>query len=195
MPAARQAWLITFADLLALLLALFVLLQSFRVPSPSGSRLLPEDRVAGPLESMGEPRLRLQAPQHTDYLGTILFTALRNGEAGRQIDLRLTPGALLMRAPLEVWTGGQSGREPLRDVAGILQRVTEELTVRVHVPTALRGAGMTRQVRLEALDIGDRFAARLRAAGFQGRVAVVLGPPGGQVGWTLDIVMDRYGPH
>ncbi len=185
--------MVTFADLLALLLALFVLLQTFRAGAPSGPRPMGEIRLAGPTAAPDGPRLRLQAPAQTDYLGTVLFTALRNGPAGRLIDLRLVPGALLLRAPLAVWTGTRGGREPLRDVAGVLQRVVDGLTVRVHLPTALRGPGLDRRLRLEALEVGERFAGRLRAAGFRGRIAVVLGPPGGAAGWTLDILVDRDG--
>ncbi len=192
MRAIGAGWLLTFTDLAALLLALFILILSMRTPPSFEGVLTARDRALRPAQaSPRAPRLRLEPIRDTDYLGTILFNALKQTAAGQQVRMRPTSEGLLLRAPLDLWTA--TGGGPLDDVSAALDRVARGLQIRVHVPAGLRGAGLGGEARGEAFGIGLAFARRLRETGFTGAVAVLLGPPARGTGWTIDLVVDDHG--
>ncbi len=186
-------WLVVFADLLALLIALFVLILSTRTPP-----VLTPPRNGGAedapvLEAIRKPpSLRLSPVTDTDYLGPVLFNALSEAGLSRVVETRLLRNGVLLRARLSAWTRGPAGQEPARDVVAVLERLGNRVDLRIHVPTSLRGSGLSALTREQALVQGRSFARRLQGMGLTRNLTVLLGSTGDGGDWLVDIIVVRH---
>jgi chemotaxis protein MotB len=173
---AAPGWMITFADLLSLLLAFFVLMFSTmsvderqweRLIAPISDYLRPG---APPPPGTGEPPVAGRRALESGYVSTLLeslklsdpaLTGAAIEHSDDRVRLRLAP------APAAHWITAE--RPPLAGLAGLAAGLDLPLTVSVTVPPARGADAATWEI---ALDGAGAVAAELQRLGVTRRPAV-----------------------
>ncbi len=201
------SWLVSFADLLAILLAIFILIHSVQTDEVSAGGDNGGETGPRTAEPPG-PVLRLDYGTDTDYLSSLLGNALDDLGLADRVELVVLSREVLIRAPLDVWTDGVGpdlrlpGRAvrpmaetPLGALAGFLGRLSNRVDLRIHPRTGLRGGRLPAQAREETLKRGLRAADLMMSAGLAHPPGVVIasGGEGEALKWVLDVVVDRHG--
>lgn len=186
----RQAWMVIFADLVALLLTFFVMLFAMMSVQTAAWRDLTESlaqqlqrvgppAVPKPVELLDMPDVRTTPGANLDYLATLLesrldeLPPLSNALVERKHDhLSVSlPSELLFAAGTT--TPQAEARAGLFELGGLLRHIDNVVEVAGHAdPTAIRNGPFESNWEL-SLGRAAAVAALLRAAGVEGEVTVL----------------------
>jgi chemotaxis protein MotB len=193
-PAARKAggqtWMVTFTDLVALMLTFFVMLFAMMTVEREAWNDLTEslairlDRLAPPTpprpdELLDMPDVRVAPGANIDYLGALLERrlaereALAGGRVARRIDHLVVslPGDLLF-APGTA-RPSEAARTALFDLGGLLQHIDNVVEVAGHADPTAVGNGPFRSNWELSLARAAAVAGMLRAAGVTGEMSAL----------------------
>ncbi len=188
---SRPAWLVTFTDLVALMLTFFVMLfammsieaAAWRSVSDSLAeqlRRIDVPAVVRPDELLDMPDVRVAPGANLDYLSALLerrlaeMPDLAGGRVERRADHLVVslPGDLLFAAGTATPRAG--ARSALFEMGGLLRHIENVIEVAGHAdPRAVRNGPWPSNWEL-SLSRAAAVAALLRSAGVRGEV-VVLG--------------------
>ncbi len=191
-------WMVTFVDLLGLLIGMFVLTLSMLDPQ----RLPISDHPA-----FSTFREQDGPATNTDYLGTVLRNALNREEEADRVAVQLQKDHIVLRSSLDRWLAdriGPDGTEPaalLRDLSGVLGRLNNHIYIVAHMEEETGQPGPSLNLQIAVLTKGLSVADRLTAYGLSSRIPVLLGTEMGQGedwdgtdGPLIDIIVLRHGP-
>jgi chemotaxis protein MotB len=187
----RQAWMITFTDLVALMLTFFVMLFAMMTIEVANWRNLteslatqlnsvPPPSAANPDEQLDMPDVQVTPGANLDYLAALLerrleeMPALEGGIVTRRIDhlVLSLPSDLLFASGTA--TPQEEARSALFELGGILRHIDNVVEVAGHAdPRAIRNGPWPSNWEL-SLSRAAAVATLLRSAGVRGEV-VVLG--------------------
>lgn len=190
---AGTGWMVTLADLVALLLAFFVMLYSMSAPRPDRLRAIAEGMVgrvaterARPSADAIEANTDLAEPAEGHapaYLVSVLRRTLAADPLFAAASVQERGGDLVIAVPLH---DGLPKPEALRGLAPMLERIGNRMTLVVATGSGPDGW------RRSMADAG-RLARALGEAGFSGRVPLLGarltdGPPRIEI-----VIADRVG--
>lgn len=169
-------WMITFADLLGIMVSFFILLYSmssprddaFRTMAASLNARLSPDRAA--LPRAASEGVRPSAPRaiDLDYLDAIIADKAADSAFADAVILRGDDRLLLAVAPDRLFSGaviGAAGRRAISDLAQAMRFVANRVEIVGHVDPAGIGAWEQGVARAQAV------AAAFRVAGYERPVA------------------------
>ncbi len=170
-------WMITFADLLGIMVSFFIVLYSMSAPREDGFRSmaaslgarLNPDRAAEPRAATES--VRLSAPKAIDlgYLDAVIVDKAADSAFADAVVLRASDRLLLAVPPERLFAGagiGTAGRRAIDDLAQAMRFVANKVEIVGHVDPAGAGAWEQGVARAQAV------AAAFRAAGYERPVAV-----------------------
>ena len=179
------SWLLTFTDLVALLLAFFVMLfamskvdlrkwQNLTEALARGLNSVRQETAVAPHHSLDVEMAELTTGQDLDYLAGILSERLSGDSSFATGGIRRYADRLVVRLPAEavdVEAGSAVEDGTLFQLAGVLRQVRNKIEV-----VGYAGADELADLRLSPWELGLRrayaAAERLRAAGYQRNVMV-----------------------
>lgn len=180
-------WLITFADLVALLLAFFVMLfamskvdfrkwQNLTDALARGLNAVRQESAVAPLHSLDVNVAELTAGQDLDYLAGILRQQLAAGPSFAQAEITRYADRLVISVPAAAFadgakTGPGRGGGALFHIAGVLRQLRNRIEVVAYADAEETADGELTHWEL-ALSRGRAAAAKLRAAGYERDVIV-----------------------
>jgi chemotaxis protein MotB len=180
----RRLWLITFVDLVMLLLAFFVLLFSMSSLNAEKYGAVARAYAAtfnplGGTESVTIGPQRIPAPTRTPgddlaYLETVLKTAFVRDPRLADIQFRLTTQYLILELPLaaasdEGWVLDEPARQQVFDVGGVLSNLPNRIAVVVPVTAGGDGRAAWGFARAQA----QLVRQALISAGYPGPVTAL----------------------
>lgn len=197
----RLSWIISFTDLIALMLSFFVLIYAMAQPEPAkwdvmtesmraayGGSPAPLRGHAGPGDQQETIIIRAARPEGMDlgYLESVLQTALAQMPPAYEDNLRLMQAGdrmVISAAPILGFSQGQAAIEPrARDFATrfapVLKSVPNRIEIIGHAAPDEGAAGPGAAFVL-SLQRAQALAAALAAAGYD-RPVVVVGAGAGQ---------------
>ena len=182
-PASTSTWMITFADLIALLLAFFVMLfamskvdyrkwQNLTDALARGLNAVHETEMATPSHQLDAFPLELTPGRDLDYLSTVLKQRLAGERAFAGGEIRRHEDRLVVSLPPRdrlSTSAGASDETALFHVAGLLRQLRNRIEVVGYADAGELEEGGPSAWRL-ALNRALRTAQGLRAAGYPGDV-------------------------
>ena len=181
--AAKSIWLISFTDLMCLMLAFFVLAFSMSEPVKERWQALASSFSARQIEGRAGAvfnisMLNTRSPINLDYLGTVLGVQfsrdpdLKGGEAVRQVDRVVIglPDNLLFEPGQAAFS--ERGRRALFLLGGVLGQISNRIEVLGHAEAEAVPAEGERDPWELALSRAVAVGTALHQAGYQRHLAV-----------------------
>lgn len=175
---ANPPWLITFVDLVMLLLTFFVLLFSVSKPVPEQFQPVVQayaeafggNSAGGVGQAIGQPMSSAHTPDDKGddliYLESVLRPAFERSNSLSGFQFRRTSQYLILALPADVLFGGAQIRADARplvfDLAGVLSNISN--------PLAVVGRGQTWAL---GLNRAEQLSAALTAAGLTSRLTML----------------------
>lgn len=148
-PQVGSAWLITFTDIMALMLTFFVLLFSMSVPDEGlfdqtpvqtldANRFLGHRNFAGELNRTSVANLPQQAGLNLNYLSSLISGAVAEYPSLRSVKVQKNADHIVLILPNEIrFEEGKSllsnsANDILRDLAGVLRNIDNQIIVVGH---------------------------------------------------------------
>ena len=191
--ARKSTWLITFTDIMALMLTFFVLLHSMSNPDTHKWREISEDlrrefsKMSGareaqaPLDSLNIQQVRVNRALPLNYLKPLITDHLQEEDAMHEVDIFQNSGRLILsiRQSMSFESGdtqiSSTGQEALAAVTGMLSRIENAIEVVGHSdPQPINGITRDGYENNWALSLAraQKVAGYLASEGYRGNIAI-----------------------
>ena len=186
-----QAWLVSFTDVMALMLTFFVLLFSMSDPDKDAwdgmtTALKTEFYTeygarfrAGSEKSFSLKHIGSNEALDLGYVEKIILSDIDENEALRKVWFTLQKDRLILSVPVDFLFAGDDdtlsdeGRETLYAVAGILRRIRNRIEIQGHVIPRISSAGERYQRQWEAsMQKAATVAAVFEAVGYRRNITI-----------------------
>ncbi len=185
--SGSKIWIVSFTDIMALMLTFFVLLYSMSAPQSESwdemtsalhkefNKFLGARYIRGPQDTIDISRINYNRALDLNYLQALIGRHIENEESLRSVELRSVGGGLVVSFPQElVFEEGQAemsdlGSDAIYALAVTLSRIRNRIEVIGHTdPNAISGQNDRFSSNWDlSLSRASTVAAALRKAGYE----------------------------